>query len=107
MQHVLTKESRLKIARWIRQAESMDGGKHIPSRAVKQFPDFFQNLPNVAFSRAENYFCERHKIVSEADKSMGRYDDMYATKNGQHGVCIRLTASQRQIRAGERNSLGG
>lgn len=95
LQHVLTKASRLRIARWMIQEQSMDGGKHIPSRAVRKFPECFRGSSNAAISRAVRYFRDRHKIVMESEKATGRNNGTYATSTGRLGVRVRLTKAMK------------
>jgi hypothetical protein len=65
VQHVSTLKSRREVVRWMVSVAGADGEKHVPSRAVRQFPSVFRAVEKANLMKASRWWKSRNEILCE------------------------------------------
>ena len=68
VQHVLSLAQRAVIVRWMVMKSEQYGNKHIPSRAVAQFPHLFRGTSNANIAKASRLWKDRDNYLYTTDR---------------------------------------
>lgn len=92
---MLTKQSKLEIVRWIVTEVEKDGTEDkIPSKAVKNFPNYFRGSPSANKMRAQRYWKSRKSSLQNVKASRDPKDPKSVSNVGTEGRKLLLAKAK-------------